>query len=62
MTAINFQLEGKYFCQSCVASSTFTGSVDAACILDKVSHWGHAVNSIASSVSGITDITSIKKI
>lgn len=61
MTAINFHPEGKYFCQCCAASPAFTGSVGTACILDKVSHRGHALSSIPSSVSSVIDIMSIKK-
>lgn len=62
MTTINFHPEGKYFCQCCAASPTSTGSVGTACILDKVSSRGHALSSIASSVSSVIDIMSIKKI
>lgn len=60
MTAINFHPEGKR-CQCCAASPTFTGSVGIVCILDKVSNRGHALSSIASSVSSVIDIMSIKK-
>lgn len=61
MTAIDFHPEGKHCCQCCAASPTFTGSVGIVCILDKVSHRGHALSSIASSVSSVIDIMSIKK-
>lgn len=60
MTAINSHPEGKYFCQCSDASPAFTSSVGTACTLDKVSHRGQALISIASCV--ITDIMSIKKI
>jgi len=61
MTAINFHPERKCFSQCCAASPAFTGTVGTACILDKVSHRGHTLRSIASSMSGVINIMPIKK-